>query len=48
MMSFFAMGGYATYVWPAFLIVTLVLGIQVAHAVYIHKKTINQISKQLS
>jgi heme exporter protein CcmD len=41
MMSFLAMGGYALYVWPAFLLVTAVLGIQAGHAVYYHRKIMN-------
>jgi heme exporter protein CcmD len=44
MMNFLAMGGYALYVWPAFLLVTVVLGIQVGHAVYFHHKVINLFS----
>ena len=46
MASFFAMGGYAVYVWPAYIVSALVLAIAIVVSLQAHaraKKSVRQL-----
>ena len=45
MMEFFAMGGYAAYVWPSFAITAIVMFANIYFAVYRRKKVIAELHR---
>jgi len=49
MANFFAMGGYAAYVWPAYVISVLVLGVAIVLCLVAHaraKRSVRQLEEE--
>jgi heme exporter protein D len=47
MSDFFAMGGYAAYVWPSFLLAAIVLIANVIAPMQQHKRVLKEIARKL-
>ena len=45
MANFFAMGGYAVFVWPAYVASTLVLGIAIVVSLQAHRRARKMVRK---
>lgn len=47
MIEFFAMGGYAVYVWPSFTLTALVVLANLFYAMHRRKKVISQLQRDV-
>jgi heme exporter protein D len=47
MREFFAMGGYALYVWPSLLLTLIVLVLNIVAPIYQRKRTLADIARKL-
>jgi heme exporter protein D len=47
MSEFFAMGGYAQYVWPSYLLATIVIIANIVAPLQQHKRVLSEIARKL-
>jgi heme exporter protein D len=47
MSEFFAMGGYAVYVWPSYLLATIILVANIVAPLLQHKRVLTEIARKL-
>ena len=47
MSDFFAMGGYAAYVWPSYVLATIVLVVNIVAPLKQHKRVLTEIARKL-
>jgi heme exporter protein D len=47
MSEFFAMGGYAVYVWPSFLLAMIILVANIVAPIQQHKRVLKDIARKL-
>ena len=47
MSEFFAMGGYAAYVWPSFLLAAIILVVNIVAPLQQRKRTLTEIARKL-
>ena len=47
MSEFFAMGGYAVYVWPSYLLATIIIVANILAPMRQHKRVLTEIARKL-